>query len=289
MLKRKVVVGCAWVAFFALAQKEPALLIALELTGGDHAGHYELQDNSGCLHYWDGEWSLSYSIYLDEPSGHSPDTLGMVSLDAPESGGRQFVFSAGLGDPNGDYRQVTLDPASGLGTGSATVEKDDTHTLFHVTGETSDGVQINARLECLSITYIRNDPKDVREVAFSFPPDAASPTGSLELQVGEGSYALRTGDEATCGQNVAQQGDFFYEYEPGGNYTAVKAYLPNLEEAKQGTSRFGFGFEAQPVYGDGDADGTLRATQDGEQVRLELALETPQGIPVRATLVCLVH
>jgi hypothetical protein len=59
--------------------------------------------------------------------------------------------------------------------------------------------------------------------------------------------------------------------------------------SKKPTSSFGFGLEAQPVYGDGDTGGTLRATQDGEQVRLELTLQTPRGIPVRAPFVCLVQ
>jgi hypothetical protein len=111
---------------------------------------------------------------------------------------------------------------------------------------------------------------------------------TLELTGGGQSYSVQTGEEAACTQHVAEDGDLWYEYDPGGSYTGVNIIVPNLEEAKSPTSTFGFGIDSQAVHGYGDDGGNLTAVQEGNVVTLELNATSADGIAMSAIATCLV-
>ena len=271
---------------FGTAQTEPERFVTLDLSGGAHAGHYNVQDSDACL--YDHSWDITYSVYLEHPSGNNPDTLGLLKLSVPDENDlAAFTLVAGFGDyGTPEYTETTLEPASGAGTGRVEVAKTGKHASLKVTGTTADGVTLTATFECLNITDISGDTPPLNDLALSFPPDVAAPTGSLELNVSGQSYRVNTGKEASCDRHVVEGVDLWYEYDPGGSYTGVMLIVPNLKEAESGTSSFGFAIDLHPYYQNGDSGGTLTAKQNGGTLTLEASLTTADGTPLTATITC---
>lgn len=273
---------------------QPETLITLELTGGAHAGRHQAQDHSTCIYGLgenDDNWEVSYYFFLDQPTGNTPDTLGTLNLTVDSvKDNSAFVFWTALGEEyEGEhYAEYFIDPANSNGTGTVTIERKGKHALVTVTGETADGVGITATIECLDEMNLSREEFKVSTVKFSFPENVTAPTGSLELTVGGQNYSVQTGEEAACTQHVTEDGDLWYEYDPGGSYTGVNIIVQNLEEAKGGTSNFGFGIDSQAVHSYGD-DGNLTAVQEGNVVTLELKATSADGIAMSAIAKCSVQ
>lgn len=270
----------------AVAQTENERFIELVVTGGSHAGHYEVQDADGCL--YDPSWDISSSLYLEKPSGNSPETLGLLMLRVPdENDPSAFTFVAGFGDyDTPDYKEYSLEPANGVGTGSVQIDKDGKHALLTVTGETSDGVGLSATFECLDVFDLTGETPQTNELALSFPPDATVPTGSLELTVRGESYQVQTGDEAWCDNGFVEANDLYYEYDPGGSYTGLMLMVQDLGEAKAGTANFGFSIDMHPYHESSDDSGTATVTQDGNILTIQANLISSEGTPITATVTC---
>jgi hypothetical protein len=269
----------------AVAQTENERFIELTLAGGSHAGHYEVQDSDGCI--YDHSWDITYSLYLDKPSGNSPETFGLLMLNVPDGNDpSRFTLVAGFGDyGTPDYSEYFLEGANGVGTGLVQIEKAGKHALITVTGETSDGVALTATFECLDVLDLTGETLRTNELALSFPPDHATPKGSLELTVGGESYRVQTGDEATCDRGVAETSDLWYDYDPGGSYTGLLLVIQDLEEAKAGTANFGFSIDMHPYHAYGDG-GNLTVTQDGNSLTIQAEFTSTEGTAVAATVTC---
>jgi hypothetical protein len=271
--------------FLAVAQAENERFIELVVAEGLHAGHYKVQDAEGCL--FDHSWDITYSLYLEKPSGNSPETLGLLTLRVPaENDPSRFTLVAGFGDyDTADYKEYLLEPANGVGTGSVHVVKDGKHALLTVTGKTPDGVELSATLECLDVLDLTGETPQTSELALSFPPDSSPPKGSLELTIGSQSYRLKTGDEATCDRGVAEANDLWYDYDPGGSYTGLMLIIQDLEEAKTGTANFGFSIDMHPYHAYGDG-GNVTVRQDGNSLSIQAELTDTEGTAITATVTC---
>jgi hypothetical protein len=276
----------AMVCLTSLAQTEPERFINLELTGGSHAGHYQIQDSDGCI--YDHDWNITYSLYLENPSGNSPDTLGIIILNVPDENNLDaFTLVAGFGDyDTSDYVEFTLDPANTNGTGSLQIDKNGKHALLTVIGKTADGVQMNVTFECLDVLDITGETLPTADLELTFPPDARVPGGSLELTVGDQSYLVQTGAEATCNQSVGEANDLWYEYNPGGSYTGMLLLIHNLEEAKAGTTNFGLSIDDAHYHNYADSNGNLNLTQEGSMLTIHADLISVEGTPIATTITC---
>jgi hypothetical protein len=275
----------------AFTQNEPEILITLELTGGSHAGSYKLvPDYNGCQYGLGNpdSWEMNYSMYLNKPSGNSPDALALVMFSMPSMSQKEtFTLTTAFGDYDTEaYSEYILDPANGKGTGEVTVEKKGKHAVLKVQGETPDGVGVNATIECLDVFDYTGATPDFNALDLSFPPDATAATGSLEFSLGEQSFQVTTAQEASCDQNVAEAGDLWYSYDPGGSYTDLNVFIQNLEAAKSGTSAFGFSLDDHPLYDYAASGGTLTVAQAGNTLTLEVDVHSPEGIPVHARVEC---
>lgn len=271
---------------FGTAQTEPERFVALDLGGGAHTGHYEAKDSEACL--YDHNWDVTYSVYLEHPSGNSPDTFGLLRLSVPDENDlTAFTLVAGFGDyGTPDYTEYTLEPATGSGTGLLEVAKTGKHAALTITGKTAEGVELTATFECLDVLDTSGDTPPLGDLALSFPPDSDMPTGLLELSVGGQSYRVQTGSEASCDRHVVEGVDLWYEYDPGGSYTGVMLIVPDLEAAKGGTSSFGFSLDLHPYYQNGDSSGKLTDTQAGDTLTLKAELTDADGTPLTATITC---
>jgi hypothetical protein len=278
-----------------LAQNEPETIIAVQLTGGDHAGGYEItQEDSSCLYGTSNgdDWRTLYGSDSSQTGELSTVLLLIPSVSESSNGGTDFFFSAGFGEYGADdYLEYILDPPNNNGTGTVTVEKDGNYALLTVTGQTSAGVAVNATITCNLVLELNTEPKALSELgAIRFAPDSPTPTGSLELTIADKTYQVQTGEEAACDRDMNGDFDteeiFMYSYYVEG-YNNLDLYIPDLEAAKNGTSDFGFALDSfYLIYRTGEGTGTVTATQVGEVLTLEIDVESPEGIPVYATLTC---
>ncbi len=276
-----------------IAQAQPETFIRVQLTGGDRAGTYEVsQEDSSCLYGTSNgdDWRTLYS------SDNSKDeTLSTVLLVIPNtteaaSGSTDFFFSAGLNQYEGEnYLEYILDPPSNNGTGTVTVQKDGSQATLTITGQTSAGVKVNATITCNNVLEVGGEPKALSKLSeVKFAPHSSAPTGSLELRIGDKTYNARTDQEATCTRDTYDTpGLFTYSYYVDG-FTNFDLFIPNFEVSGEGTSDFGFSMNSYyMVYRTGEGTGTVKATQEGDQLTLEVDVQTVEGIPVQATLTCL--
>jgi hypothetical protein len=133
------------------AQNGTQVFSNLDVTGGNQTGHYEAQDTY-CL--YDHSWDIDHVADMANP----PDSLThleTLSLKIPDADNPEaFILIAGFGDYfspyKGEYVEYGIAPANGFGTGSVQVDRDDTHALITVTGETAEGVQLTATFECVN-------------------------------------------------------------------------------------------------------------------------------------------
>jgi hypothetical protein len=277
----------------AFAQAQPETLISVQLTGGDDAGSYEVtQEDSSCL-YGTSNGDDWRTLYGSDTAGEG--TLSTVLLVIPNtteaaSGSTDFFFSAGLNEYGGDaYLEYILDPANGNGTGTVTVQKDGSQATLNITGQTSTGVTVNATITCNNVLEVGGEPKTLSKLGeVKFAPDSSTPTGSLELRIGNETYSARTDQEATCTRDAYDTpGLFTYSYYVDG-YTNFDIFIPNFQVNGEGISDFGFSMNSYYlVYRTGEGTGTVKATQAGDQLTLQVDVQTVEGIPVQATLNCL--
>lgn len=275
---------------------QPETVIAVELTGGAHAGRYALEaPESYCL-YGTGngdDWRTLYGTTESGPAALSTVLLQIPETTPAESGSADFFFSAGLGEySTDDYVEYILDPPNGNGTGTVTVQWDGRkRAVLSIVGQTADDVGMNATVTCNNVLRVGGEALgagELGELDFGTGlPAGAAATGSLELTIGDKSYSLMTNAEiADCAPDSFETGDFFYTYYPPG-VTSLELYAPSLEAALQGTDNFGFGFDTQPVYRPGEGgSGSLTATRDGQQITLVADVTTADGTPIRATIHC---
>lgn len=278
--------GTPLVALAATAR--PSTSLTLEMTGGSHVGSHKLSsENSHCtLGSGDPDrWETNFGD--NEPE---PGALSLFVLNVPhtaEGSTTDFSLSAGF-NPFGsdDYQEYALEPATGNGTGTLTLEQTDRkHALVTVTGTTAEGVGLTAVLTCTDVMNLSGELMTDAELSrLNFAPDATAPTGSLRLTIGEQVYDRKTGAEGGCSR--IEGDDLWYGYEhAGGEYTDLLLYVESLAAAASGTARFGFGVDLAPIHEVG-ATGTLTATVAGEQVTLVMDTRTAAGTPVQATIVC---
>jgi hypothetical protein len=288
-------VNVAYLALFlssAFAQAQPETLISLELTGGDNAGSYEVaQEDSSCL-YGTSNGDDWRTLYGSDTAGDG--TLSTVLLVIPNtteaaSGSTDFFFSAGLNEYGGEaYLEYILDPPNGNGTGTVIVQKDGSQATLSISGQTSAGVTVNATITCNNVLEVGGEPKTLSKLGeVTFAPDSSAPTGSLELRIGDKTYRAQTGEEAICAKDVYDQvGVFQYSYYVDG-FTHFDLFIPKFEVNSEGTSDFGFSMNSYyMVYRTGEGTGTVKATQAGDQLTLNVDVQTVEGIPVQATLTC---
>ncbi len=275
------------------AQAQPEMLITLQVSGGDHAGDYELiQDDSSCL-YGSGngdDWRILTSVQTSDPAAMSTFLLLVPSGSEAAAGSPNFFISAGFGEYGGDdYLEVILEPEGGNGTGTVTIAKDGDHATLSVSGQTSAGVSLSATVTCNHVLEISSEPKALSELGeLTFGPSNGAATGSLELGIGDKTYALQTGEEVSCERDVyEQEGNFHYSYYAEG-YNSLDLFIPDFEAAKTGTSDFGFAVDSfYLIYRTGEGSGTVKVAQEGDHLTLDVAVTTPEGTPVRAKLECL--
>ncbi len=285
-------------AFVAVAQTEPERLISLELTGGAFAGHYEVQDRGSCS--YDPSWTINYLGYLDNPAELDPEALGSLTLSVPDETTSAFTLVAGFNDfapleatdlttlmnTELEHTEYIIDTVNGIGTGSVEIEKNGKHALLTVTGETAEGVALTATFECLDVSDFTGEMSAVNESVISFPPDAISPTGSLELTISEQHYSVQTGTEVVCNPSWVGDLDFWYEYNPGGSYTGIMVVILSLEEAQLGTAgAFRFLIDSQDIAEDGNVD-NFTVSQDGNIFTLNAELTSAEGTVIATTITC---
>jgi hypothetical protein len=293
------VVKVVYLAFFlagALTQAQPETIISVQLTGGDNAGTYEVtQEDSSCLYGTSNgdDWRTLYSSDTAGDRTLSTVLLVIPNTTAAAGGSTDFFFSAGLNEYEGEaYLEYILDPPNSNGTGTVTVQKDGSQATLNVTGQTSAGVEVNATITCNNVLEVSSKSKSLSDLGeLNFAPSSSAPTGSLNLTIADKNYQVQTGAEAACNRDMNGNFDteelFMYSYYVKG-YNNLDLYIPDLESAKNGTSDFGFALDSfYLIYRTGEGTGTVTATQAGDQLTLNVDVQTLEGLPVQATLTCL--
>jgi hypothetical protein len=293
-MNRFINVAClTFILSSVFVQAQPDTLISLELTGGDNAGSYEVtQEDSSCLYGTSNgdDWRTLYGSDTSQDGTLSTVLLVIPNTSEAASGSTDFFFSAGLNEYGSEaYLEYILDPPNSNGTGTVTVQKDGSEATLNITGQTSAGVDVNATITCTNVLEVGGEPKALSTLGeVTFARDSSTPTGSLELRIGDKSYQVQTGEEATCTQNTYDTpGLFTYSYYVDG-YTNFDIFIPNFQVNTEGTSDFGFSMDSYyMVYRTGEGTGTVKATQAGDQLTLNVDVESVEGILVQATLTCL--
>jgi hypothetical protein len=287
-------VSIAYFAFFlSISLAQPETFIRVQLTGDDNAGSYEVtQEDSSCLYGTSNgdDWRTLYGNDSSKDGTLSTVLLVIPNTTQAASGSTDFFFSAGLNEYGGEaYLEYILDPPNGNGTGTVTVQKEGSQATLNISGQTSAGVDVNATITCNNVLEVGGEPKALSTLGeLNFAPDSSASTGSVSLTIADKTYQVQTGEEATCVKDVYEQaGVFQYSYYVDG-YTNFDVFIPNFEVNGEGTSDFGFSMNSYyMVYRTGEGTGKVKATQAGDQLTLEVDVQTIEGIPVQATLICL--
>ncbi len=294
-MKRVLYIALTLISLIAkasLVKAEPETLIRVELKSGAHANRFEVtQEHSSCLYGTSNgdDWRTLYGVDTAVDTQTMSTVLLLIpSTTAAASGSTDFFFSAGFGEYSSDeYLEYILDPQSGNGSGTVTVQRDGSHATLSIAGQTSEGVSLNATIVCNMVLEMSLEPKALSELAaIRFAPDSTAPTGSLSLTIADKTYQVKTGDEVTCGYvDYDPNGLFSYSYYLEG-YTYFDVFIPNFEVG-QTTSAFGVALDNFYVaYRTGEGSGTVASSQEGNTLTLEVDIQSPEGIPVQATLVC---
>jgi hypothetical protein len=278
-------------ALLSFAEAQPETMITVELIGGDHAGSYEVaQEDSSCLYGTSNgdDWRTLYSS--GDTKDFSTALLLIPSVSEISGGGTDFFFSAGFGEyGTSEYLEYILEPATGNGAGTVTVQRDGHDAVLSITGQTSSGVGVNATITCTTVLETNTGAKSLLDLEVNFAPDSNSPTGSLELSIAEKSYRVQTGAEATCTRDFfGEAGLFGYNYYVD-DYNSLDLFIPNFEVG-QSTSDFGFAVDtAYILYKTGEGSGTVTSRQEGNTLTLEVDVQSSEGIPIQATLRCVLE
>lgn len=275
--------GSVWAA--------PMTSVEVEVTGGPYAGAYTQASPDTYCTVGSGEansWGTTFGTDTPDPGGLSLFMLTAPNLETEAGAITDFSLFVGFGEYGDDgYTEYALEPAKGSGTGSLTLTQTDRkHAQLTITGQTAEGVVLNSTLTCNDILDMSGRSLSASEFGeLDFAPDSASPTGSLELMLGDQRYTIQTGSEGSCTRGMAEAGDLWYEYYAGEGHTDLLLMTNDVEGAKRGTSVFGFSIDLSPIHEPGDA-GTLTITEGGEQLTLLVNAQTSDGTPVQVTAVC---
>lgn len=220
------------VTFLSTALAQPTTSLSVEVSGGEHAGTYELTSgDSYCMigNAAPDSWNTTFGDDAPDPGGLSLFLLTVPHIEGIGAGTSDFSAFVGFGDYGDEgYTEYALDPAKANGSGTLTLEQADRrHAVVALTGETAEGVTLSATLTCNDVLNLSGDVLSEGELGeLSFAPDAAAPTGSLSLSVGDRHYEVRTGDDATCSQMAEADNFFSYDYyHAGGSYADLSIYL----------------------------------------------------------------
>ena len=274
-----------------LTWAQPETIITVQLTGGDHTGNYEVaQDNSSCL-YGTSNGDDWRTLYVSDSSQELSTALLLIpSVSESSNGGTDFFFSAGFGEyGTNTYLEYILDPTNSNGAGTVTVQREGHNATLNINGQTSAGVKLNATITCTTVLETNTKPKSLADLAVNFAPDNSNPTGLLELSIGDKNYQVQTGTEATCTRNFFDEAGLFgYSYYVDG-YNSLDLFIPNFEVG-QSTSDFGFAIDTVYIlYKTGEGSGTVTSRQEDDTLTLEASVQSPEGIPVKATLQCVLE
>ena len=284
-------VGLSVFGGWAEALAEPVTSVSVELAGGSQAGSYALtsSDTNCMLGMGDADsWETTLGDEQAEPGALGLFVLSAAHVDAATTGTADFSLFVGMGAYGSDgYSEYALEPAKANGSGTLTfVKTDRQHVRIDVDGTTAKGVALHATLTCNDVMDVSGRGlSDSEFAALKFGPDAASPTGSVDLSIGDAHYTVKTGAESSCQRDVYQPGDFWYEYYGDNTHTDLTLITNDFAGAASGISSFGFGIDLSPVHEDGDS-GTLTAALSGNALTLTFDAQTAEGSPVRGTIVC---
>lgn len=130
----------------------PQAEVDLVITGGAHAGNYHgvTPGSGGCSRNALGEDHFGLQ-YTNEDAADGFTSLQLILRDAAAAGATgtdDFVATVQLGSMS-DGTTYNIDPANGDGSGTITLDDsgDDAATVV-ISGETADGVQVDATVTC---------------------------------------------------------------------------------------------------------------------------------------------
>lgn len=123
--------------------------IVLDVTGGAHAGHYEVSSTKTTCSYGlagDGSWGNQYS-----ETGKADNMLSSVQLIVPDAKGaangtHDFRVTVGFGALL-QGKDFTVNPPN-EGSGTVTVKDQGTHGTVEIDGRTPDGVAVKGTITC---------------------------------------------------------------------------------------------------------------------------------------------
>ena len=143
-------------AGFSSALAQPSTSLSVVVTGGVHAGTYELVSEDSYCTVGKGDadsWDTFFSDNAPDSGSLSVFVLTVPHIEGIGAGTTAFSAFIGFsayGD-EGDT-EYTLDPAKANGSGTLTLEQERREQArVHVTGETADGVRLRATLTCLEV------------------------------------------------------------------------------------------------------------------------------------------
>jgi hypothetical protein len=137
--------------------------VDLTITGGDYAGHYEVEitGSGGCSTgvYGPGSFTVA-SVTVDPAEAFQGPQLTLYDADAASApGGDDAQFSAAF--PFNDYAYtVEVNPylsasqGGNFGSGTATLDNRGSTATVTIEGTTSAGEQVRATVECHSVTNL---------------------------------------------------------------------------------------------------------------------------------------
>lgn len=140
----------------AATADEGAGRIRVAITGGEHAGTYEVTGTDGCSHGLAGEdaWGNQFSRDSDNPRELTSVQLVVPETKAAAGGTDTFQLTVSFGPMLGEGRtDYTVNTRARPPRGSGTVMVDDRGQAGTVTFDatTEDGVKLQGTIECDSV------------------------------------------------------------------------------------------------------------------------------------------
>jgi len=141
----------------AAAAETSAGSIHVTITGGAHAGTYDVAGTDGCSYNLaeKGAWGNQFSRDMEDPKQLSSVQMIVPDAQGAASGTDRFLVSVGFGPMLGGGTTYTVDTRGGAG-GKGTVKVEDRTQTGTVTfdGTTADGVRLQGTIECGSVVRV---------------------------------------------------------------------------------------------------------------------------------------
>lgn len=127
--------------------------IHVQITGGAHAGTYDIANTDGCSFGLaeKGAWGNQFSRDSEDPGELSSVQLIVPNSQAAAAGTKQFLMTVAFGPMFGEgATQYTVDTraAADKGQGTVTVEDRGQNGTVSFDATTADGVQLKGTIEC---------------------------------------------------------------------------------------------------------------------------------------------